>query len=159
MVIVFYEHYSNIFLNQNALPFCLQYHTDGLSNYSMQRLSEYDPNLGDWHLKSVPINHAETTRDQTDDESPSPHSPRASTTPPSHSGSSIPCSFQSQSFVRNENAGRGTRCSITEILLSLTRWPARGMSLVSRIIDKLHLFQSHLPGHVKGEVDQIIHSR
>ena len=128
---------------------------------TMQRLSENNQNLGDWHLKPEPINHddSETTRYQTNNELPNPDSPGASTTSPSHSGSRISYLFESQSFVRNENAGRGTRCSITEILLSVTRWPAREMSLVSRIIDKLHLFQSHLPGHVKGEVDQIIHSR
>ena len=114
---------------------------------------------GDWHLKSVTTNPAETTRGQKTNELPSPDCPEASTISPIHSGSSIPYPFESQSFVKNENAGQGTRCSISEMVLRLTKWPAKRMSLVSRIIDKLHLSQSHLPGHVKGEVDQIIHSR
>ena len=126
---------------------------------TMQGLPENNRNLGDWHLKSVTTNHAETTRDQTNNELPIPDSQEASTTSPSHSSSSISYPFESQSFVRNENAGQGTRCSITDIVLRLTGWPARGMSLLSRIIHNLHLSQSHLPGHVKGEVDQIVHSR
>lgn len=107
----------------------------------MQRPSGNNRNLGDWYLNSGTTKHAETTRDQTNNELPSPNSPEASTTSLSHSGSSIPYPFESQSFLRNENAGQ-----------------AKGMSLVGRIIDKLNLSQSYLPGHVKGEVDQIIHS-
>ena len=126
---------------------------------TMQRLPEDSQNLGDWRLKPVTTNHAETTRGQTNNEPPSPNSPEASTMSPSHIGSSVPYPFESQSFARNDDARKGTRCSITEIVPRLTRWPAKGMSLVSRIIDKLHLSQSHLPGHVKGEIDQIIHSR
>ena len=126
---------------------------------SMQRLPENNPNLGDWHPSPVTTNHAETARDQTNNELPSPDSPEASTTSPSCGGSSIPYPFESQSFLKNENADQGTRYGITKIVLRLTRWPARGMSLVRRIIHKLRLSQSHLPGHVKGEVDQIIHSR
>ena len=130
----------------------------------MQRLRQNNWNLGDGHLTSVTTNHAETTRDQTYSKLPSPDSQEASTKSPSHSGSSIPYPFESQSSLKNENASRGTRCSIVEIVLRLTRWPAKGMSLVGRIIDKLHLSKRHLskrhlPGHVKGEVDQIIHSR
>ena len=41
----------------------------------------------------------------------------------------------------------------------MTQHSARRKSLIGRIIDKLHLSKSYLPGHVKGEVDQIIHSR
>ena len=126
---------------------------------SMQRLPEDHWNLGDGHLKSVTTNHSERTRDHTNNELPSPDSPEASTTSPSHNGTNIPYPFESQSFVKNESAGQGTRCSITEIVVRLTRWPAKGMSMISRIIDKLRLSRSHLPGHVKGEVDQIIHSR
>ena len=31
--------------------------------------------------------------------------------------------------------------------------------LIRRVMESLHLSKSYLPGHVKGEVDQIIHSR
>lgn len=41
----------------------------------------------------------------------------------------------------------------------MTQRSARRKSLIGRIIDKLHLSKSYLPGHIKGEVDQIIHSR
>lgn len=41
----------------------------------------------------------------------------------------------------------------------MTSWLARRKGAIRRIIDKLHLSKSYLPGHAKGDVDQIIHSR
>lgn len=93
---------------------------------------------GDGDLQSLTRNQTETGRDQINNE---PNSQEASIKSPSRSGSSVPCPFDSQSSLENEDGSH-----------------ARRKSLIGRIIDKLHLSKSYLPGHIKGEVDQIIHS-
>lgn len=116
-------------------------------------------NEGDGDLQSLTIEEADRRRDKVNSEPPSPNSPQASTKSPSLSGSSVPYPFDSQSSLENESGSRGMYRNVVETLAELTRCLARRKSLLDRIIEKLHLSKSYLPGHVKGEVDQIIHSR
>lgn len=90
---------------------------------------------------SFPANQTKVELGQVNNEPASPKSQEASIESPSGIGSSTPFPFDSQSSLENEDGSR-----------------ARGKSLVGRIIERLHLHKSYLPGHVKGEVDQIIHS-
>ena len=111
-------------------------------------------------LQSLTTTQATTGCDQVNNKPPSPNSQEASSKSPRRSGSSVPRPFDSQSSLENENGSHGTcRITLETNVKELTRWIARRKTLIRRIIDKLHLSKSYLPGHVKGEVDQIIHSR
>ncbi|KAL9075474.1 MAG: hypothetical protein Q9161_001546 [Pseudevernia consocians] len=98
-------------------------------------------NVGHGDLQSLATNQAETGRDHVSDEPPSPNRQVASIKYPSHSGSSLPYPFDSQPSLNNGNGSH-----------------ARKTTLVRRIIEKFHVLESHLPGYIKGEVDQIIPS-
>ena len=111
-------------------------------------------------LQSLTTIQAETGCDEVNNEPPSQNSQEASTRSPSRSRSSVPNPFDSQSSLENENGSHSMyRNTLETNVKELTRWVARRKSLIRRIIDKLHLSKSYLPGHVKGEIDQIIHSR
>ncbi len=111
-------------------------------------------------LQSLTTKHAETGCDQVSHEPPSPNSQEAPTGTPSRSGSSVPYPFESQSSLENENGSHGTyHYTLETHVKQLTRWLARRKSLISRIVEMLHLSKSYLPDHVKGEVNQIIPSR
>lgn len=122
-----------------------------------QRQEHWKESDGD--AQSLTIEEADKDRAKANNEPPSPNSREASTNSPSLSGSSVPYPFDSQSSLENESGSRGMYHDKVDTLPELTRCLARRKSLFERIIEKLHLSKNYLPGHVKGEVDQIIHSR
>lgn len=122
-----------------------------------QRQENWKESDGD--VQSLTIEEADRDCDKVNNEPPSPNSQEASTESRSLSGSSVPYPFDSQSSLENESGSHGMYHNKVDTLPELTRRLARRKSLLERIIEKLHLSKSYLPGHVKGEVDQIIHSR
>ncbi|KAF6237537.1 hypothetical protein HO173_004427 [Letharia columbiana] len=101
----------------------------------MPALRQANWNVSDGDLQSSTTNYAQAGRDQVYE---NPSSPTES---PRHSVSSLPYPFDSQSSLENDNGSHAWR-----------------RSLIARIIDTFQLSKSYLPGHVKGDVDQIIHS-
>lgn len=85
--------------------------------------------------------------------------PERSIRAPSKSETSIPCPFDSQSFIEGHARENCTQIkSFPSHLIELIQSSAK-RSLGDRIRNALHLEKSYPPGFGKGRVDQIIRSR